>query len=87
MRSTKVGKSDVFLFQSYISENGKIYNNNDVIQDKFGHMYTIVKFINHHRRKNKKENYLVARLQSLEYKTKIFNVPVELLENYMKVGV
>ena len=50
-------------------------------------MYTIVKFINHKKRKNKKENYLVARLQSLEYKSKFFSVPVELLENYVKVGV
>lgn len=75
------------LFQCYITEDGKKYKNDDVIQDQFGHMYTIVKFINHKKRKNKKENYLVARLQSLEYKSKIFNVPVELLENYMKVGI
>ena len=47
----------------------------------------LFQFINHKKRKNKKENYLVARLQSLEYKSKIFNVPVEFLENYMKVGV
>lgn len=75
------------LFQYYITEDGKIYKNDDVIQDQFGHTYTIDKFINHKKRKNKKENYLVARLQSLEYKSKIFNVPVELLENYMKVGI
>ena len=87
MKNTKVGKKVTLLFQSYITENGKIYNSEDVVQDQFGHMYTIVKFINHKKRKNKKENYLVARLQSLEYKSKIFNVPVELLENYMKVGV
>ena len=87
MKNTKVGKRGTLLFQSYITENGKIYNSEDVVQDQFGHMYTIVKFINHKRRKNKKENYLVARLQSLQYKSKIFNVPVEFLENYMKVGV
>lgn len=77
----------MMLFQYYITEDGKIYKNDDVIQDQFGHTYTIDKFINHKKRKNKKENYLVARLQSLEYKSKIFNVPVELLENYMKVGI
>lgn len=87
MQKTKVGKRGTLLFQSYITENGKIYNSEDVVQDQFGHTYTIDKFINHKRRKNKKENYLVARLQSLEYKSKIFNVPVELLENYMKVGI
>lgn len=87
MKNTEVGKRGTLLFQSYITENGKTYNSDDVVQDQFGHMYTIVKFINHKRRKNKKDNYLVARLQSLEYKSKIFNVPVEFLENYMKVGV
>ena len=87
MKNTRVGKRGTLLFQSYITENGKIYNRDDVVQDQFGHMYTIIKFINHKKRKNKKENYLVARLQSLEYKSKFFNVPVELLENYMKVGV
>ena len=87
MKNTRVGKRGTLLFQSYITENGKIYNSDDVVQDQFGHMYTIIKFINHKKRKNKKENYLVARLQSLEYKSKIFNVPVEFLENYMKVGV
>ena len=87
MKNTKVGKKGTLLFQSYITENGKIYNSEDVVQDQFGHTYKIIKFINHKKRKNKKENYLVARLQSLEYKSKIFNVPVELLENYMKVGI
>ena len=77
----------MMLFQYYITEDGKIYKNDDVIQDQFGHTYTIVKFINHKRRKNKKENYLVARLQSLEYKSKFFCLPVEMLENYTKVGV
>ena len=77
----------MMLFQYYITEKGKIYKNDDIVQDQFGHTYTIVKFINHKRRKNKKENYLVVRLQSLEYKTKIFSLPVELLENYTKVGV
>lgn len=74
------------LFQYYINEDGKIYKNDDVIQDQFGNMYSIVKFINHHRRKNKKENYLVVRLQILEYKTKAVTLPVELLEDYKKVG-
>lgn len=87
MKNTKVGKKGTLLFQSYITENGKIYNSEDVIQDQFGHTYTIVKFINHKRRKNKKENYLVARLQSFEYKSKFISVPVEMLENYTKVGV
>lgn len=87
MKNTKVGNSSMMLFQYYITEDGKMYKNDDVIQDQFGHTYTIVKFINHKRRKNKKENYLVVRLQSLEYKTKIFSLPVELLENYTKVGV
>lgn len=87
MKNTEVGKKETMLFQYYITEDGKIYKNDDVIQDKFGHTYTIVKFINHKSRKNKKENYLVARLQSLEYKTKAFSIPVELLENYMKVGI
>lgn len=75
------------LFQCYITEDGKKYKNDDVIQDQFGHTYKIIKFINHKKIKNKKENYLVVNLQSLEYKSKIFNVPVELLENYMKVGI
>lgn len=75
------------LFQYYINENGKIYKNNDVIEDQFGNMYSIVKFINHRRRKNKKENYLVVSLQSLEHKSKVISVPVEMLENYTKVGV
>ena len=74
-------------YQFYINENFKIYTNDDVIQDKFGHAYTIVKFINHKRRKNKKENYLVVRLQSLEYKTKFFSIPVELLETYNKISI
>ena len=74
------------LFQYYINENGKIYKNNDVIEDQFGNMYAIVKFINHRRRKNKKENYLVVSLQSLEHKSKVISVPVELLEEYKKVG-
>lgn len=87
MKNTKVGKRSTLLFQSYITENGKIYNSEDVVQDQFGHMYTIVKFINHKKRKNKKENYLVARLQSFEYKSKFISVPVEMLENYTKVGV
>lgn len=87
MKNTEVGKRSTLLFQYYITEDGKTYKNDDVIQDKFGHIYTIVKFINHHKRKNKKENYLVARLQSLEHKSKIFNVPVEFLENYVKVGI
>ena len=39
------------------------------------------------KRKSKNENYLVAMLQSLEHKSKVFSVPVELLENYAKVGV
>ena len=75
------------LFQSYITENGKIYNSEDVIQDQFGHTYKIIKFINHKKIKNKKENYLVVNLQSLEYKSKVFSVPVELLEKYVKIGV
>lgn len=74
-------------YQFYINENFDIYTNDTVVQDQFGHMYSIVKFINHKKRKNQKENYLVARLQSLEYKTKAFSIPVELLENYMEVGI
>ena len=77
----------MMLFQYYITEDGKMYKNDDVVQDQFGHTYTIVKFINHKRRKNKNENYLVARLQSFEYKSKFISVPVEMLENYTKVGV
>ena len=74
-------------YQFYISEKFEIYTNNTVVQDNYGHSYTIVKFINHHRRKNKKENYLVVRLQCLEYKTKVLTVPVELLETYEKISV
>ena len=77
----------MMLFQCYITENGKKYKNDDVVQDEFGNTYKIVKFINHKKIKNKKENYLVVNLQSLEYKSKVFSVPVELLENYVKVGV
>lgn len=74
-------------YQFYINENFDIYTNETVVQDQFGHMYSIVKFINHHKRNNKKENYLVARLQSLEYKTKIITIPVELLEKYNKISI
>ena len=77
----------MMLFQYYINENGEIYKNDDVIRDEYGNMYSIVKFINHKKRKSKNENYLVAMLQSLEHKSKAFSVPVELLENYAKVGV
>lgn len=87
MKNTKVGNRDMMLFQYYINENGEIYKNDDVIRDEYGNMYSIVKFINHKKRKNKNENYLVAMLQSLEHKSKVFSVPVELLENYAKVGV
>lgn len=87
MKNTKVGNRSMMLFQYYITEDGKMYKNDDVVQDQFGHTYTIIKFINHKRRKNKKENYLVARLQSFEYKSKFISVPVEMLENYTKVGV
>lgn len=73
-------------YQFYINEDFKIYTNNDIVQDKFGHIYTIVKFINHKKIKNKKENYLVVKLQSLEYKTKNFSIPVELLETYNKIS-
>lgn len=74
------------ILQFYITEDFKIYKINDVLEDEFGHMYSIVKFINHHKRKNKKEIYLIVRLQSLEYKTKVFNIPVEMLLQYKKVG-
>lgn len=74
------------ILQFYITEDFKIYKINDVLEDEFGHMYSIVKFINHHKRKNKKEIYLIVRLQSLEYKTKVFNIPVEMLLKYKKVG-
>lgn len=87
MKNTKVGNRSMMLFQYYITEDGKMYKNDDVVQDQFGHTYTIIKFINHKRRKNKKENYLVAKLQSFEYKSKFISVPVEMLENYTKVGV
>ena len=87
MKNTKVRNKNMMLFQCYITEDGKIYNKGDVLQDKSGDTYKIVKFINHKRRKNKKENYLVARLQSFEYKSKFISVPVEMLENYTKVGV
>lgn len=87
MKNTKVRNKNMMLFQCYITEDGKMYKNDDVVQDQFGHTYTIVKFINHKRRKNKKENYLVVRLQSLEYKTKAYSIPVEVLENYTKIGV
>lgn len=87
MKNTKVGNRSMMLFQYYITEDGKMYKNDDVVQDQFGHTYTIIKFINHKRRKNKKENYLVAKLQSFEYKSKFISVPVEMLENYTKVGI
>lgn len=74
------------ILQFYITEDFKIYKINDVLEDEFGHMYSIVKFINHHKRKNKKEIYLIVRLQSLEYKTKVFNIPVEMLLKYKNVG-
>ena len=87
MKNTNVGEKEMMLFQCYINENGERFQNDDVIQDQFGHMYKIIKFINHHRRKNKKEMYLVANLQDMQYKTKVFSIPVETLENYTKVGV
>ena len=33
-------------YQFYISEKFEIYTNNTVVQDNYGHSYTIVKFIN-----------------------------------------
>ena len=60
MKNTKVGNRSMMLFQYYITEDGKMYKNDDVIQDQFGHTYTIVKFINHKRRKNKLDNSAIS---------------------------
>ena len=53
MKNTKVGNRDMMLFQYYINENGEIYKNDDVIRDEYGNMYSIVKFINHKKKKTK----------------------------------
>lgn len=75
------------VYQFYINEDFEIYTNDEILEDAFGHSYRIIKFINHRKRKNKKENYLVVRLQSLEYKSKIFCLPVDLLKDYKKLGI
>lgn len=71
-------------YQFYINENFEIYTNEDIIQDDYGNLYKIIKFINHHKRKNKKEIYLVVNLQDLKYTTKKISVPVEHLSKYYK---
>lgn len=71
-------------YQFYIDENFEIYTNDDIVRDEYDNLYKIVKFINHHKRKNKKQIYLVVNLQDLRYTTKNISVPVEHLSKYYK---
>lgn len=66
-------------YQFYIDENFEIYTNDDIVQDNFGHLFKILKFINHHKRNNKKEIYLVVNLQDLENTSEKFSMPISCL--------
>lgn len=70
--------------QYYINEEFEIYGVDDVLQDDYNNLYKIIKFINHHKRLNKKEIYLTVKLQELKYNTKYVTVPIEHIGKFYK---